>query len=262
MAGVAIPFIMGWGLERYGFRTMLRAWGIAMVILAGPLLRYVKPRIPLSAQSQVRRFDISFLRTSTFWILEAGNVLQGLGFFVPNIYLPTYASSLGLSSISGTLLVSLFNTTSVFGAVILGTLIDRLHVTTVILISTIGASLSVFLLWGFATSLPLLCVFSLVYGLFAGGFTTTYTGIIHEVRKVEPSADVGLLFGLLAFGRGIGAVVCGPLSEAMIGNQPWQGQAALGYGSGFGVLIVYTGITAILSGTGYMGRRLGWVGSY
>ena len=35
--------------------------------------------------------------------------------------------------------------------------------------------------------------------------------------------------------RGIGSVVSGPLSEALIKGQPWQGKALLGYGSGFGV---------------------------
>jgi len=81
--------------------------------------------------------------------------------------------------------VSLFNTTSIFGQVILGSFIDRLHITTIILISTIRAPLSVFLLWEFSASLSLLCIFSLVYGLFDGGFTSTYTGVIREGKRVH-----------------------------------------------------------------------------
>ena len=190
---------------------------------------------------------------------RTGNIIEGLGFFLPNIYLPTYARSLGLSSNEGTIQVVLFSMTSVFGAVLTGGLTDRLHVTTVILISTIGATSSVFLFWGFARSLPLLCAFSLLYGLFAGGFSSTWTGITQEVKKQDERAELGLVFGLLAAGRGIGSVVSGPLSESIVRAKPWMGEAASAYGSGYGGLIVLTGITAFLGGTGWIGRRVGYV---
>ena len=259
VSGVCIPFVMNWGLNKYSFSTMLRAWSIVLVVLSGPLLYYVKPRIPVSLSSHPRRLSFAFLKTSTFWILQTGNILESLGFFVPNIYLPTYARTLGLSSVAGTVTVSLFNTTSVFGQVILGSLIDRLHVTTVVLISTLGATLSVFLLWGLSASLPLLCIFSLVYGLFAGGFTSTYTGVIQELQKKDERAEAGLIFGLLAAGRGIGSVVTGPLSEVLLSERPWVNEAVAGYGSGYGGLIVFTGISAMLGGTSWIGRRIGWM---
>lgn len=250
---------MNWGLNEYSFSTMLRVWSVVLFLLVGPLLYYVKPRLPVSSTSHTRRLHWGFLRTSTFWFLQMGNILESLGFFIPNIYLPTYARSLGLSSIAGTVTVSLFNTTSVFSQVILGFLSDRLHITTVILISTIGATVSVFFLWGFSTSLPLLCIFSLVYGLFAGGFTSTYTGSIQAVQRADNRAESGLVFGLLAAGRGIGSVASGPLSEALLSERPWVGDAILGYGTGYGALIVFTGVSAMLGGMGWVGRRVGWV---
>ena len=250
---------MNWGLNEYSFSTMLRVWSAVLFILVGPLLYYIKPRLPVTSTSHTRRLHWGFLRTSTFWFLQTGNILESLGFFIPNIYLPSYARSLGLTSVSGTVTVSLFNTTSVFSQVILGFLSDRLHITTVILISTVGATISVFLLWGFSTSLPLLCIFSLVYGLFAGGFTSTYTGSIKEVIRADDRAEQGLVFGLLAAGRGIGSVVSGPLSEALLSERPWVGEGLLGYGTGYGALIVFTGISAMLGGTSWVGRRIGWV---
>lgn len=259
VSGVCIPFVMNWGLNRYSFSTMLRAWAIILVLLSGPLLYFVRPRLPVSASTHPRRLNFSFLKTSAFWILQTGNILESLGFFIPNIYLPTYARSLGLSSVAGTVIVSLFNTTSVFGQVILGSLIDRLHVTTVVLISAIGATSSVFLLWGFSASFPLLCIFSLVYGLFAGGFTSTYTGIIREVKKADDRAEAGLVFGFIAAGRGVGSVVSGPLSEVLLSKRPWVGEAVAGYGSGYGGLIVFTGVSAMLSGVSWGARRIGWI---
>ena len=259
VGGISIPFLMNWGLGRYGSAAMLRVWAVTLTILTTPLLYYVKPRIPLSLTSRHRRFDFAFLRTSTFWILQAGNILESLGFFIPNIYLPTYARTLGLSSVAGTVIIALYNTTSVFGQVILGSLIDKLHVTTVILISTLGATASVFLFWGLAVSLPLLCIFALVYGLFAGGFTSTWTGVIKEVQMKANGAEAGMVFGLLSAGRGVGSVVTGALSEGLLRDGGLNGGAKLGYRTVYGPLIIFTGISAALGGVSWVGRRLGWV---
>ena len=155
--------------------------------------------------------------------------------------------------------MTLVNTASVLSAVALGMLCDRWHVTTVVMFSTIGSVISVFLLWGFATQLPLLIIFSLVYGLFAGGWTSTYAGTIKEVTKREPGADVGILIGLLSAGRGVGAVVSGPLSESLLGLKLWQGQAEFAWGTGYGGLIIITGVTAALGGISFLGRRVGWM---
>ena len=260
VSGVAVPFIIAWGLKKYGYPTMLRAWAGVLALFSGPLLYSVKARIPVThAASHSRRLSFGFLKMSAFWVLEFGNVLQGLGFFMPNIYLPTYAGSLGLSSTEGAVTVALFNVASVFGTVLLGGLTDRLHVTSVILISTIGATSSVFLFWGLAGSMPLLCVFGIVYGLFAGGFSSTYAGISREIKRRDDRAEFGLIIGALAAGRGIGSVVSGPLSETLANSRLLQGDAALGYGSGYGGLIIFTGVTAFLGGSSWMGRRVGWV---
>lgn len=138
-------------------------------------------------------------------------------------------------------------------------LIDRFHVTTVVIISTVGAVLSVFLFWGFSDALPLLIVFSILYGLFAGGFVTTISGIVKAVKGLDETTDVGTLLGILSAGRGIGAVASGPLSEALLSSRPWQGKASLAYGTGYGGLIVFTGITAAVGGVSFLGKKLGWM---
>jgi hypothetical protein len=79
------------------------------------------------------------------------------------------------------------------------------------------------------------------------------------MKHRDESADIGSLLGVISAGRGVGAVVSGPLSEALLSGKPWQGDAGLGYGSGYGGLIVFTGVTATVGGVGFLGRRLGWV---
>ncbi len=108
-------------------------------------------------------------------------------------------------------------------------------------------------------SFPLLCIFSLVSGLSAGGFTSTYIGSIQQVKTIDDRAEAGLVFGLLAAGRGTGSVVSEPFSEALLSEQPWVGDAMLGYGIGYGVLIVFTRVSAMLGGMDWLCRRVGWV---
>jgi MFS family permease len=260
-AGLIIPFILNFLLSSYGSRTTLRVWAVTLLILSSPLIYFLRPRIPVSTgQRRDRtRQGLDFLTTSTFWFLISGFIMSSLGYFIPSIYLPTFARSLGLSPSIGTLLVALINASAVFSTISMGWLIDRFHVTTVILLSTIGASISVFLLWGLSTALPLLCVFAVVYGFFAGGLVSTVAGMIKVVKERDEGADVGILLGLLSAGRGVGAVVSGPLSERLLRGRPWEGSAGDAYGSGFGTLIVFTGVTATVGGVSFLGRRLGWV---
>lgn len=86
-----------------------------------------------------------------------------------------------------------------------------------------------------------------------------WSGIIREIREREPGAEAGMIFGFLAAGRGIGSVLSGPLSEALLHGKPWSGDTSLGYGTGYGGLIIFTGVSAALGSVSWVGRRLGWV---
>src|SRR5271154_1026404 len=69
---------------------------LPQLILIGPTLYFFKPRIPLS---RTRRLPVvgfavgfSFVKTRTFWALQLGNVVQGLGYFIPALYIPSISS--------------------------------------------------------------------------------------------------------------------------------------------------------------------------
>ncbi|EON65962.1 hypothetical protein W97_05204 [Coniosporium apollinis CBS 100218] len=259
LAGFILPLVMEWLLHDYGYKTTLRVWAVALFVLTAPLLYFVRPRLPLNRTSAPRRFDLSFLTSKTFNILQAGNIIESLGYFLPTIYLPMYARSMGASSLMSALTVILFNVASVFGCVAMGSMVDRFHVTTCIMVSTIGSTIGVFVFWGLSASLPLLYTFCVIYGLFAGSYTSAWPGITRYVQKEKAGIETSMVFAWLAAGRGIGNVVSGPLSEALLKGEPWRGEAALGYGSGYGGLIVFTGITAALGGLSFITRRVGWL---
>ena len=256
VSGIVLPFIMSELLSKFGFRTTLRAYGVVSVLLASPLLFFIRPRLPLAQAQSHRQLDMKFLRSSVFWIPQTCNIIQGLGYFIPTIYLPSYAKSQGLTATQGTLMLALVNMGVVFGAMGTGALTDRMHVSSVMAISSIGAAMAVFLFWGLSSSLPMLCVFSIMYGLTAGGFTATYSGIVQRVRDRDITADSGMIFGFLAAGRGIGAIASGPLSETLVHLQMWKGKAMFGYGTGYGLLIVFTGTTAVAGCGSWLLRRI------
>ena len=258
-AGLIIPFVMNFLLSSYGFRTTLRVWAVALILLSAPLIYFLRPRLPISPVAQPQRYGLGFLKTAAFWLFLMGVIIESLGYFIPSLYLPSFARSLGHGPSIGTLLVALVNASAVVSTVLGGFLIDQIHVTSVIALSTVGTMISVFLFWGLSTALPLLCLFSILYGFFAGGFVSSIGGVVKVVKSRDDSADVGTLLGLLSAGRGIGAVVSGPLSEALLKGNPWEGQLGLAYGSGYGSLIVFTGVTATVGGVSFLGRRVGWV---
>lgn len=247
---------MNWLLEDYGIATTLRVWAGVLAVCSKPLMFSLKPRLP--PPGTPRQYSFKFHRTSTYWLLQVANIVQSLGYFLPGIYLPSFARSLGLSVSTGTVLVALINATGVCSAVSIGWLVDKYDIVAIITISTLGSSISVFLFWGFASTLPQLCIFCCIYGLFAGGFTSTYTGMIKELKKQDERTDTGLLVGMLSAGRGIGAVLSGPLSEKLVEAAPTD-RATQGYGSGYNNLIIFTGVTGAVGSLTYVAKKMEWI---
>ncbi|KAJ5287925.1 Major facilitator superfamily domain general substrate transporter [Penicillium angulare] len=259
ISGVLFPLVIEWLLGKYGIETTLRISALALFILAAPFLYWHRPRLPPLKTVNHDRLNFYFLGSRVYNIYQLGNTFQALGFFLPTIYLPTYARSIGANEVLSSLTVTLFNLTSVLSSVLVGFLSDRYHVTIPILITTIGSALSILFLWGFATSIPALYIFCIAYGLLAGGYSSTWSGVAQQIQRANPMADTTVIFPFMEFGRGIGNVVSGPLSEALLRADTWQGRAQGAYGSGYGLLIICTGVTALLGGVSVVGRKFKWV---
>jgi hypothetical protein len=65
-------------------------------------------------------------------------------------------------------------------------------VTTCFMISTLGMALGTFLFWGFATHPPVLYIYCIYYGLFAGSYSTTWSGVMYQiVSRPDPAGPSG-----------------------------------------------------------------------
>lgn len=97
-------------------------------------------------------------------------------------------------------MIALPNATSVPGSILIGMLGDRLHVTTVVFVCTLGSALVTLVFRGLADRVALLAVFAILYGFFAGGNCATWSGVLMCVKEETSALETGLVFGLLAGG--------------------------------------------------------------
>lgn len=239
ISGAGLPFLSEWLLSTTGHRMTLRVFaGIQFIALfAGILL--LRPRLPPSSAVTFRNIDLTFFRKPLFWFFMVSNIFQGFAYYMPSLYLPTFASAAGLSPSIGALLLASNNLASTAGQLGLGYLSDNysnIHI--LVFATTCVSAVSALAIWGFATSVLPLVVFSVLYGLCAGSYVIFWTKF-GSILSEDPQP----VYSLMAFGKGIGNIMTGPVSAALL-TKPLTS----GYGMGrFAPMIVFVGVLMMLS---------------
>ncbi|KAI1081606.1 major facilitator superfamily domain-containing protein [Whalleya microplaca] len=265
IVGSACPFLLRALLDRYGFRVTLRIW---TVIAAGSSIAaiFLVPTLPSSlswSTHRARNIPWQFLRHHTFYVYCLAIILQSCGYGIPQTYLNTYAHEVTLlSQNSATLLLTLFNVPGIFASSFFGYLTDNkyfpLSAPTVTGISAVSSALSAFLFWGLTSqgSMALLVLFSTTFGFFAGGYSATWGGVIneleHEAAQRNEAIDTGMIYGLLNGARGIGYVSGGLASIPLLKVGSASSMGGFGYGTTYGPLIVFTGLSSVFGGWGLL----------
>ncbi|OJD27824.1 hypothetical protein ACJ73_00774 [Blastomyces percursus] len=228
--GVGLPFLVEWLMAAYGYRTALRGIAIAQAVLVVPILPLIKARRlpPDDRNERTARVEFDFVHKPQFWVLMLSSLFQGFPIYVPSIYLPTFATLAGLSPRMGALLLSAFNIASTF-----------------VFITTFVSAVASFLVWLCAVFSPLLA-FAFPFGLFGGSY------VVFWPKFALLSKDHLVLYGLMAFGKGVGNVVTGPITAKLL-SLP----ASSGYGLGtYKHVIIYTGTLLLASSVGIVGWPL------
>lgn len=239
-SGAVTPLVLQILLRRYGYRITLRGVAIMLVVTTGPLIPLLKGRINHERNASPR-IDWSFLKKQLFWTYSISNVLMGIGYFFPSLYIPSYATSLGFSGTQGALLLSLMSIAQVLGQFTIGWLSDKkVSLNALIVVSLAVSATATLCAWGLARSLAPLIVFVLMYGFFGAGYTALWARMVSTVSE-EPSASQAI-FGTFCFGKGIGNILAGPIGAGLLG---WSGGD---YGHGmYKVVIIFTGVCLLLS---------------
>lgn len=217
VTGIVMPFIIEAMLRRYGHEITLRASAVTMIVLTAPFIPLLEGRLPPSEHSTMSRTNWSFLKKPLFYVFCLSTMVQGLAFFIPPVFLPSYAADIGLSSTQGALLLALMSAAQVFGQFAFGYLSDkRFSVSSLVLVCLAFSAGGTFIFWGLSKSLPMLVVFSIIYGFFAYGFGTMRVAMGTAVSD-DQSAMVAT-YAILVFLQGIGNVLVSPISASLISN--------------------------------------------
>jgi predicted MFS family arabinose efflux permease len=125
VSGIIMPFANEVMLQKYGYPTTLRVIAVALAVLTGPLIPLLKGRLPPTEHSALQWTDWTFLKKPLFWVYCTSNLAQGLGYFFPSLYLPSYATAIVLRSTQGALLLALLSVSQVLGQFSFGYLSDH-----------------------------------------------------------------------------------------------------------------------------------------
>ncbi|KAJ7643747.1 major facilitator superfamily domain-containing protein [Roridomyces roridus] len=262
--GLLIPLILPRLTSAYGLPTTLRVLGIAMAVLITPLLPFIKGRHPPTRRARVQGpvprgapGPRNWIRQPSFWLLIAVNSIQASAYFVPIVYLPTFAHELNLSTSKSAVTVALLNASSIVGRLSMGYLSDTMNPWMLAFSVFLSTSLTSFILWGVVSHTFVgLLVFGSVYGAVAGGWTCLWSAFVKPLAKEDVLMST-TLYGYLLLSRGLGNIISTPISArlyAAVHNRNPEfnmtsdviNSSATGFDVGdgrFGKMIIYVGTT-------------------
>ncbi|GJE99307.1 MFS general substrate transporter [Phanerochaete sordida] len=252
--GLVLPLILPPLVDKHGSAKILRYYSIVCLGLLTLILPFVRGRLPearmVHGPVNPRAFAVTqnrlfWLKDKTFWVINVANTLQGLAYFVPLLWLPTYASSLRLSSRDSSLSLALLNAASLVGRMGSGMLSDTVNPWLIASTTLMLTSLSIFILWGVLSyTFAGVLVYGIAYGCLAGGWTSLWASFLRPIAKDDPTHTTSML-GVLMLFRGIGNILSTPISTALQGDQSGLGDERIGvagaYQGAYEKVIIYAG---------------------
>lgn len=152
------------------------------------------------------------------------------------------------------LLMAVLNLAEVMGLLATGYLSDTVNVFLLLFISCFGSAVAIFTLWIPGSSLATLMAFTIAYGLLGGGFEALFPRFVTALTE-DPGAEL-FFYGLMEFERGLGIIVAGPLSGAIMGLAKVSGGGEGGLYVGIGMFAGILFSVASIGGLGWFWRAV------
>ncbi|KAG0210340.1 hypothetical protein BGX28_009392 [Mortierella sp. GBA30] len=197
-----------------GYRWCLRILGIVVWVsmaTCGLLIRQFNATGGQAVNVSMR--DLETMKRPSFLIMISGVLLTSFGYFSPLNLLPSYAVDHGLTQAQGAMLNSFLNGASFFGRFIGGIFGDRFGLVNLLLVCVTASALTTLVVWMFATTLPVLLVYVILYGLMGGGFISLLAPVLAEqFGTASLTILVGVTFGV----NGLGSLTGTPIAAAIL----------------------------------------------
>ncbi|KAK2757997.1 hypothetical protein FQN54_004403 [Arachnomyces sp. PD_36] len=153
--------------ERLGIAWTFRIFGILSLVTGVPPAFFIRERIPAQGSFDV---DWSLFKDVAFSCLFASGVIGVFSIYAPPFFLPAVTTSLGYSGSVSAGVVACFNACMAIGRLTSGFACDKFGSMNTYLVTMALNGITMYLVWTFASSLPVLIVFSILNGLANGAF--------------------------------------------------------------------------------------------
>ncbi|OAV89614.1 hypothetical protein PTTG_05837 [Puccinia triticina 1-1 BBBD Race 1] len=270
LGGLVFPLILSSLLAKYGAKFALQVITALFAIPIFIAVFFIRPRIANghachdssdrsvsdscekqaipSSENLFRKFYLCL--TGIFWTYIVLNIVQSTAYYLPGLYLPTYSHCLGHDSVTGSYLLSILNAGTIFAQLAAGILSDHYSPFLIGATANLLGGASVLVLWGVMSQNGIIWLFAFaaIYGCTAGAWTSLYFRVLKHFIS-----DPELLFcayGTLYMTRGIGNILGGPISSAIVSSTPKNSHQCTGFPikGPFSGLICYLGLVFVSSG--------------
>jgi len=215
-------------IPHYGWRATYVLFGVLSASLL--LLCAALAKRPPVTRNRSGPSTGEALRTPAFILLYAASFLCSVPLFVPFVFLPSFARTLGISPVASAALIGVIGIGSVCGRLGLGALADRLGLIGLYILCFLLQALS-YAIWLGAHSYLTLVIFALMIGTGYGGYVALAPAVLAQFFGTSNlGAMVGALYTSNAFGTLIGPPLAGLIID-QTGGYRWAVAAALAMAS-------------------------------
>jgi MFS transporter, OFA family, oxalate/formate antiporter len=154
------------------------------------------------------------VRSRAFIGLYAGCLVCAFGVFVPFVHLVPYALDRQIAPAFATALLGLVGAGSTVGRFFLGSIADRIGRQMFLFTTYVGMAAAM-AIWALATNFATLCAFTLLFGLFYGGWVAVLPAVVMDrFGSANVSGIIGILYTSVAVGTLVGPTAAGFLFDA------------------------------------------------
>ncbi|KAI8074432.1 major facilitator superfamily domain-containing protein [Gongronella butleri] len=238
IGGLVLSYVIRASIDSVGYQWSLRIVGFMQLGLIGIAFFTVKPLNPPT--QDVPFVDFSPFKNKQFLLLFGIHFIFNFALYIPSAFLPSYATSMGMSTMVATSLSAVLSAVMFCGKIGNGLVSDFFGRANQMVVCLGLTGIFMLTLWLTATSEAQVWAFTIMYGIFGAGSVTTITGIIVEavgMELVEPAT--GWLFFAWAFGGLLGQPIAAQIMEADGGS--YSGAIIFG-----GVLFMVDALLALI----------------
>ncbi|KAF9498832.1 monocarboxylate transporter [Pleurotus eryngii] len=222
VGGLVIAPVLQVLLDKYGVQWALRILGIWNLVIGLPVSCVVKHRPGFGTRGRTR-LNLRLVTSSTFIYQALAAFLQAAGNIIPVYYLSSYCVAvLNYPRSMGSLLLAINSGVNSVSRISMGILADHIGRQNTLIAGVMLSSLSVLAVWYNAPRAQFVA-FTVLYGIYAGGYNALLPTTITEIYGVQDYASVN---GFIYFIRGLGSIGGAPIAGVILGSHKRGANAA------------------------------------